>query len=413
MDNKKSALLVMQDGTIMPGISVGVNGIALGEMVFNTAMTGYQEIITDPSYASQIILFTYPHIGNTGVNGYDNESERVWASGIVLRDFESDGSNYRTEKSFKSFLLDNEVVAIADVDTRSLTKHIRKYGCLNSCIMCTDEIDVAQALHLVKTWKRNSSEEIIDLVTSKSIRKIGKGRSPSSLFYHSGLVRNDTDSSNLTKEINIHNRQKMGKSTIDGITNDSSSSNKKYKILVYDFGVKNSILNSLVDIGFEVLLVPAFTDISVIKQHNPDGIVFSNGPGDPRECPNLIAKVKEVMDLDIPILGICLGHQLLSLAYGAEIFKMKFGHHGANHPVKNLIDKTFSISSQNHNYAVVSSSLPKEINIIASSLFDNTIQALENPKYNSISFQGHPEAGPGPRDCYFIFKYFLQKIKNQ
>lgn len=382
MYNEKDALLVIQDGTVIPGKSVGAKGVAMGEIVFNTAMTGYQEIMTDPSYASQIISFTYPHIGNTGSNGYDKESGRVWSSGIVLRDFDGYGSNHRTETSFKSFLLDNEVVAISDIDTRRLTKHIRKYGCLNACIMCTDDIDTEKALHLAKTWKRNSSEEIIKSVTSKNIRKIGKGRSPNSLFSHSNLV-------------------------------DDLNHRKKYKILVYDFGVKNSILNSLVDIGFEVILVPAFTDISVVKQYDPDGIVFSNGPGDPRECQNLISKVRQLMDIGIPILGICLGHQLLSLAYGAEIFKMKFGHHGANHPVKNFIDQTVFISSQNHNYAVVNESLPDGVRVIASSLFDNTIQALENPKYNALSFQGHPEAGPGPRDCYFIFKYFLQKVKNQ
>lgn len=375
---KNNALLMLEDGTVFYGRSVGSNGVKVGEVVFNTAMSGYQEIITDPSYASQIVVFTYPHIGNTGINSYDNESSHIWISGIVMRDFVATGSNYRMEKSLKKYIEENQILAVSQIDTRQLTRHIRKHGSLKGCLMCGN-INETLSLNLIKEFKyNNTNSKLINEVTCKKIYKYSKKNSPKQFF------------PNLNKEKPTHN----------------------YKIVVYDFGVKNSILNYLVDKGFDVNVVPSNTSVKTINNLKPDGIVFSNGPGDPREYLDIITKVKESLLIKIPILGICLGHQLLALSYGAKVFKMKFGHHGANHPIYDYKKGIVSISSQNHNYAVSDDGLPDDLFIISRSLFDNTIQGLKHKNFYAISFQGHPEAGPGPRDCNYIFDYFLEYIKE-
>ncbi|CAH2559762.1 glutamine-hydrolyzing carbamoyl-phosphate synthase small subunit [Cardinium endosymbiont of Oedothorax gibbosus] len=368
---------MLEDGTVFYGRSVGSNGVSVGEIVFHTSMSGYQEIITDPSYASQIVVFTYPHIGNTGINSCDSESSRVWVSGMVMRDFIEIGSSYRMEKSLRAYLDENNTLAVSGIDTRCLTQHIRKYGSLKGCLMCGN-INEVLALDLIQAFNANMNFNLIDKVTCREAYRYNPNNAPNRFFSES------------TK--------------LDQID--------KYRVVVYDFGVKNSILNCLVAKGLEVMVVPSHTPVAYIVRLKPDGIVLSNGPGDPRAYLPLIAKVEEILQTKIPTLAICLGHQLLALACGAKVFKMKFGHHGANHPVYDYGRSAVIISSQNHNYAVSDEDLPDTLYVTSRSLFDNTIQGLKHKHFDAMGFQGHPEGGPGPRDGNYLFDCFLECIKK-
>ncbi len=355
------ALLALADGSVFWGSSIGAEGITVGELVFNTAMTGYQEIITDPSYAQQIVTFTYPHIGNVGVNSDDMESDRAWVAGLVIRDLSPIVSNWRAQESLPDFLVRQGVVAIADVDTRRLTRILRSRGAQNSCIM-TGTVDADKAIALAREFP---SMEGMDLAKKVSCQKP----------YHF-----------------------------------SRTGHKK--IIVYDFGVKTNILRQLAERGAEVIVVPAMTPVEdVLKQH-PDGVVLSNGPGDPAACDYAIRATQKLLEANIPIFGICLGCQILGLACGAKTKKMRFSHHGANHPVQNLKTKFVAITSQNHGFVLDEESLPAALEITHVSLFDGTIQGIRHTEKPAFAFQGHPEASPGPHDIGVLFDYFLESLTH-
>ena len=351
-----TAILKLEDGTVFHGQAIGVLGTTVGELVFNTAMTGYQEVLTDPSYAKQIINFTYPSIGNTGINLDDNESIKIWAAGVVVRENSSIASNWRSVKTFSEWLSEQGIVGIAGVNTRRLTKHLRDYGNQLGCI-------TALASPFCK--KRPS---------------------------HS-------DCGNIFGEV------------LRG--NDGEHAQNETKVVVIDFGVKNSILTNLTKHNCAITIISANTTAAEILKLEPDGIVLSNGPGDPRDLIEAIANIKKMISAEqnIPILGICLGFQLLALALGADIFKMKFGHHGANHPVQEISDNKVFITSQNHNYAVVEGSIPDELIITHRSLFDQTVQGLRHKVKTICGYQWHPEAGPGPADSVNIFQQFIKTMQ--
>lgn len=360
-----SAILALETGHVFYGNSIGVTGIRVGEVIFNTALTGYQEIITDPSYAQQIINFTYPHIGNTGINFEDSQSACIYAAGIIIKNISNFYSNWRAIISLHEFLIQNQVVGISGVDTRMLTKLLRSNGSLRGCIMA-GSIDKNVALQKAKEFHCVSGIELIKNISTNS-----------------KYVLNE---------------------------------DKKFNVVLLDFGVKKNIINCLTALDCKVIVVPADTDYKKIINLNPDGILLSNGPGDPQDCNEITENVKKLLDADIPMLGICFGHQLLALALGATTYKMDFGHHGANHPVQNLHTKQVLISSQNHNFAVDEVSLGTDIIVTHRSLFDKTIQGFKH-KYKTIfGFQGHPEAAPGPHDAINLFDEFIvamRKIKCQ
>lgn len=373
----KQALLVLEDGSVFHGRSIGCEGQTVGEVVFNTALTGYQEILTDPSYARQIVTLTYPHIGNVGVNQEDTEANRVYAAGLVVRDVPAIYSNWRGTESLPDYLARNKVVAIADIDTRRLTRILREKGAQRGCIMAGDQIDQARALDAARSFP--------------------------------GLKGMD-----LAKEVTVSSRYvwtegswQLNPATPRANTADTA----EFNVVAYDFGVKTNILRMLVDRGSRVTVVPATTPACDVLALNPDGVFLSNGPGDPEPCDYAIAAIQQVLERKVPVFGICLGHQLLGLASGARTVKMKFGHHGANHPVQDLDNKHVMISSQNHGFAVDEDTLPANVRATHRSLFDGTLQGLERTDCPALSFQGHPEASPGPHDVAPVFDRFIEMMR--
>jgi len=371
-ENKlKPAILALEDGTIFRGKSIGADGYTTGEVVFNTSMTGYQEILTDPSYYKQLVTLTYPHIGNTGVNQADFESNKAFASGLVIRDLSS-GSSWRKEKSLDVFLKEQNIIAISEIDTRKLTNHIRSEGSLRGCIVNYD-LDERNAIKKSKEFPGLSGLDLAKAVTTESTYEWIEG------------------------SLGIFNETEVIKDF-------------KYHVVVYDFGIKTNILRSLVDCGCKLTVVPAMTTYENILSLNPDGIFLSNGPGDPEPCDYAIHAIKKLLKENIPIFGICLGHQLLGLASGAKTVKMKFGHHGANHPVQNITTGQVIITSQNHGFMVDEETLPETLCVTHRSLFDGSIQGIERNDCKAFSFQGHPEASPGPHDVTELFKTFVKMM---
>ncbi|WWP02667.1 MAG: glutamine-hydrolyzing carbamoyl-phosphate synthase small subunit [Candidatus Dasytiphilus stammeri] len=369
-----AALLVLEDGTQFHGISIGVDGITVGEVVFNTSMTGYQEIITDPSYSHQIVVFTYPHIGNVGTNLIDRESNKIHVKGIIVRNLSLIASNYRNEENLSDYLQRYKVVAIADIDTRKLTRLLREKGVQNGCIVIGDNKKNAElALKKARAFTSLIGMDLVKIVSTKKIYTWKK-----------------------------YNSKK--------ILSLSSSKINPYHVVAYDYGIKNNILCLLGARGCKITVVPAQTPAKIILKFNPDGIFLSNGPGDPRVCYYAIEAIKIFLKQNIPIFGICLGHQLLALASGAKIIKMKFGHHGCNHPVQDLSTGKVLITTQNHGFTIQKSTLPSNIEITHKSLFDSTIQGIKFIDKPFFSFQGHPEASPGPHDATGLFDYFIDLL---
>jgi carbamoyl-phosphate synthase small subunit len=370
-----AAVLALEDGSIFRGLAIGAAGSSVGEVVFNTAMSGYQEILTDPSYARQIITLTYPHIGNTGTNEEDEESNAIWAAGLVIRDLPLLASNFRNQEGLSAYLKRRNVVAIADIDTRRLTRILREKGALNGCLMTGDDVDEAHALAQAKAFAGIKGMDLAREVTT-----------PESYTWRAG-----------SWTLGVGHRERP----------DSAL---PWHVVVYDFGVKRNILRMLVDHGCRLTVVPARTPASDVQAMNPDGILLSNGPGDPEPCAYAIDAIRAFLETDIPVFGICLGHQLLGLACGASTAKMKFGHHGANHPVQNLDDGTVLITSQNHGFAVDETSLPDTLRATHKSLFDGSLQGMHHTRRPAFSFQGHPEASPGPHDAAPLFRHFIELI---
>ena len=371
---RKPALLALEDGTVFHGESIGYDGQTVGEVVFNTAMTGYQEILTDPSYAKQIVTLTYPHIGNVGVNPEDEESTAVYAAGLIIRDLPLLASNWRTQESLDAYLARNKLVAIADIDTRKLTRLLREKGAQNGCIMAGDEIDETKAIEAAKAF--------------------------------SGLKGMD-----LAKEVTVDTAYQWKEGSWVLGQGHPVAEQSKYKVVAYDFGVKRNILRMLADRGCDLTVVPAQTPASEVMAMKPDGVFLSNGPGDPEPCIYAIEAIQEISKSGTPMFGICLGHQLLSLASGAKTVKMKFGHHGANHPVQDDDTRQVMITSQNHGFAVDEDSLPANMRATHRSLFDGSLQGVERTDIPAFSFQGHPEASPGPHDVAPLFDKFIDLIE--
>ena len=370
----KPAILALQDGTVFEGSSIGVDGITSGEVVFNTSMTGYQEILTDPSYCRQIITLTYPHIGNTGANSEDEEATRIHASGLIIRDLPLLSSNWRSQGNLQDYLVDRKVVAIADIDTRQLTRLLRDKGAQSGAIMAGDELSVEKALEAARSF--------------------------------AGLAGMD-----LAKEVTTVDPYEWSHSTWSLQSGYQEKPEHHYHVVAYDYGIKKNILCMLVERGARVTVVPAQTPAQQVLDMQPDGVFLSNGPGDPEPCDYAIEAIMEILKTDIPVFGICLGHQLLALACGAKSLKMKFGHHGANHPVQDLETGEVMITSQNHGFAVDENSLPDYLRATHRSLFDGSLQAVQHSEKPAFSFQGHPEASPGPHDVAHFFDHFFNLIK--
>ncbi|MFL0797618.1 MAG: glutamine-hydrolyzing carbamoyl-phosphate synthase small subunit [Cellvibrionaceae bacterium] len=372
--DSRPAILVLEDGSVFRGTTIGADGSSVGEVVFNTSITGYQEILTDPSYARQIVTLTYPHIGNTGVNREDEESSGIYATGLVIRDLPLLASNFRSEGDLSSYLKENNIVGIADIDTRRLTRILRDKGAQSGCLMAGDDIDEAKALAEARAFGGLKGMDLAKEVTTgktypwkEGVWKLGAG----------------------------HN----------------NAAETPLKVVAYDFGVKRNILRMLAERGCDLTVVPAQTPASEVLAMSPDGVFLSNGPGDPEPCDYAIAAIKEILDADIPVFGICLGHQLLALASGAQTVKMKFGHHGGNHPVQDLDSGVVMITSQNHGFAVDEGTLPVNLKATHKSLFDGSLQGISRTDKAAFSFQGHPEASPGPHDVAPLFDRFIDSIK--
>ena len=378
----RPAILVLADGTCFNGTAIGVDGMSVGEVVFNTAMTGYQEILSDPSYAEQIVTLTYPHIGNTGANAEDMESSSVFCKGLVVRDLPRLHSNFRAEHSLENFLKQHNVVAISDVDTRALTRHLRDKGAQNGCIMAGADLDQSGAQSAAQSFPGLAGMDLAKEVTCDSPYRWTEGSW--SLDEHTADAK-----------------QVEGKE----ITAISAT-----HIVAMDFGVKRNILRLFVDRGCSVTVVPANYSADQIRALKPDGLFLSNGPGDPEPCDYAIDTIRQLLSDKLPTFGICLGHQLLALASGAKTVKMKFGHHGANHPVLDTASGRVMISSQNHGFAVDSESLNETLAITHVSLFDQSLQGLRRLDTPAMGFQGHPEASPGPHDVVDLFDQFLKLL---
>ncbi len=371
-----TAILALEDGSVFHGTAIGAVGSSSGEVVFNTAMTGYQEILTDPSYAQQIVTLTYPHIGNTGVNGEDEESDNIWAAGLVIRDLPLLASNFRSEQSLSEYLEQRNIIAIADIDTRRLTRILRQKGAQNGCIIAGDDADEAQALAQAKAFPGLKGMDLAKQVTAsetsewkQGVWSLGKGH--------------------------------------------SEPKDHKFHVVAYDYGAKRNILRMLVERGCKLTVVPAQTPAAEVLAMQPDGIFLSNGPGDPEPCRYAIEAIEHILTTDIPVFGICLGHQLLALASGAKTMKMKFGHHGANHPVQDIKTGEVMITSQNHGFAVDEASLPAHLKVTHKSLFDGSLQGIHRTDKPAFSFQGHPEASPGPTDAAPLFDHFIGLMTAQ
>ncbi len=374
----KSALLVLEDGTQFYGRAIGATGTAVGEVVFNTSMTGYQEILTDPSYSRQIVTLTYPHIGNVGTNAADEESSQVHAQGLVIRDLPLIASNYRSTEDLSSYLKRHNIVAIADIDTRKLTRLLREKGAQNGCIITGENLDETVALEKAKAFPGLNGMDLAKEVTTQ-------------------------ESYSWTQ----------GSWTLAGeLPEAKQESELPYHVVAYDYGAKRNILRMLVDRGCRLTVVPAQTPAAEVLKMNPDGIFLSNGPGDPAPCDYAIDAIKAFLETDIPVFGICLGHQLLALASGAKTVKMKFGHHGGNHPVKDIDNNRVMITAQNHGFAVDEASMPATLRVTHKSLFDGTLQGIHRTDKPAFSFQGHPEASPGPHDAAPLFDHFIKLIEQ-
>ncbi len=375
MPQHTPAMLVLADGTVFRGISIGAPGQTVGEVVFNTSMTGYQEILTDPSYTKQIVTLTYPHIGNTGVNAEDVESGQVYASGLIIRDLPLVHSNWRSEQSLSEYLVVNNVVAIADIDTRKLTRILREKGAQAGCIIAGD-ITESEVLAQAKAFPGLSGMDLAKVVTVKQSYAFTEGE-------------------------------------WDLVSGYSKPTQFNFHVVAFDYGVKRNILRMLTARGCKVTVLPAQATAEEALALKPDGVFLSNGPGDPQPCDYAISAIKTIVDAGVPTFGICLGHQLLALASGAKTLKMKFGHHGANHPVQDIDDKRVFITSQNHGFAVDVNSLPANLRTTHVSLFDGSLQGIARTDQPAFSFQGHPEASPGPTEMSYLFDRFVDSMKQQ
>ncbi|MCI3206332.1 glutamine-hydrolyzing carbamoyl-phosphate synthase small subunit [Pandoraea capi] len=369
------AILALADGTVFRGYAIGAAGHTIGEVVFNTAITGYQEILTDPSYARQIVTLTYPHIGNTGVNGEDVEATKVHAAGLIIKDLPILDSNFRADKTLSQYLKDEGVVAIAGIDTRRLTRILRDKGAQNGCILAGEEADEAKAIALAQSFPGLAGMDLAKVVST-------------------------TETYSWTQT-----EWRLGEGY-------GEQKDPKFHVVALDYGVKRNILRMLAERGCKVTVLPAQSSADDVFALNPDGVFLSNGPGDPEPCDYAIAATKTFLERRIPTFGICLGHQIMGLAVGAKTLKMKTGHHGANHPVKDLSTGRVVITSQNHGFAVDANSLPENARVSHVSLFDGTLQGFELTDRPAFCFQGHPEASPGPHDIGYLFDRFVQSMAD-
>jgi carbamoyl-phosphate synthase small subunit len=367
------AILVLEDGTVFEGESVGASGLSVGEVVFNTAMTGYQEIVTDPSYARQLVTLTYPHIGNTGCTAQDDEAAKVWSAGLIVRDVPRRPSSWRSEVSLQDWLDARGVVAISGIDTRKLTRILREHGSQNGALMAGETVDAEQALEAARKFPGLKGMDLAKVVSTTQAYAWSEGQ-------------------------------------LDLDRNEFVRTEPKFKVVAYDFGVKTNILRMLAERGCAVTVVPAQTPAADVLAMKPDGVFMSNGPGDPAPCDYAIDAIREFVGHKLPLFGICLGHQLLALAAGAQTLKMAHGHHGANHPVQDLDSGRVMITSQNHGFAVDESTLPGNVRVTHRSLFDGSNQGIELTDAPAFSFQGHPEASPGPRDVAPLFDRFVASM---
>jgi len=365
------AILALADGSVFEGISIGADGSVVGEIVFNTSMTGYQEMVSDPSYAEQIITLTYPHIGNVGCNLEDMESDEIWAKGLVVRDSSMVASNYRSECSLGDWLKLKKIVAIADIDTRHLTQLLRDKGAQAACIS-TETDEPEKAIAKAREFASLQGKDLAQVVTTEKVKQWQEGRG------------------------------EWG----------SREADKRYNIVAYDFGVKKTILRILADKGCDITLVPAKMPVEDVLALNPDGVFLSNGPGDPAACDYAIDNIKVLLNKKVPLFGICLGFQLLALASGAQSLKMKFGHHGGNHPVIDAKSKRVFITSQNHGFAIDEDTLPEQLEVTHRSLFDKSLQGIQHKTQPAFGFQGHPEASPGPHDIEELFDRFIAAMAS-
>lgn len=370
-----NAILVLADGSVFHGVSIGAAGQAVGEVVFNTSMTGYQEILTDPSYTQQMVTLTYPHIGNTGVNSEDAESKQIYAAGLIVRDLSLLHSNFRAEESLADYLKRHNTVAIADIDTRRLTRMLRDKGTQAGCIITGNDTSIDQALELARTFGSMAGKDLAQQVSCTTQYEFTQGE------------------------------WQLGQ----GFTQPPAA---KFHVVAYDFGVKTNILRMLSERGCRLTVVPATTPAAEVLALNPDGVFLSNGPGDPEPCDYAINAVQEILVHKLPLFGICLGHQLLGLALGAQTRKMPFGHHGANHPVQDMDTGRVVITSQNHGFEVDAATLPDNVRITHKSLFDGSLQGISLINQPAFSFQGHPEASPGPHDVSYLFDRFIEHMQT-